>query len=141
MIAIDTNILVYAHRAETRQHQRATDELRSLAEGAAPWGLPVFVISEFFRVVTHARALPRPDTRQEALAALQAVLAAPTVRVLSPGDRFWSLLVDVVEDGAVSGNDIFDAQIVAVCREHGVDTILSDDRGLRRFSAITSRAL
>ena len=141
MIAVDTNVLVYAHRSETDQHGRAATALRRLAEGHEPWGLPVFAVAEFFRVVTHPRALRPPDTRDQALDALEAVMLAPTVRVLSPGPRFWPLFKEAVEDGAGTGNRAFDAQIVAVCREQGVDTILSEDRDFRRFSSIKVRSL
>lgn len=37
-----------------------------------------------------------------------------------------------LESGA-RGNLVFDAQIVALCREHGISTILTSDRGFRRF--------
>ena len=43
MIAVDTDILIYAHRAETELHEAAARELVALAEGTAAWGLPVFV--------------------------------------------------------------------------------------------------
>lgn len=34
MIAVDTNILIYAHRGETEFHERAVSELVALADGA-----------------------------------------------------------------------------------------------------------
>lgn len=34
------------------------------------------------------------------------------------------------------GNLVFDAQIAAVCREHGVDRLLTRDRDFQRFSTI-----
>ena len=104
-------------------------------------GLPVFVVGEFLRVVTHPRVYSPPTSRQAALAAVEALLASPTVRVLTPGDRFWPLFQRAVEEGQVTGNRILDAQIVAVCREHGVGTILTEDRDFRRFSSIALRTL
>ena len=53
MIAVDTNILVYAHRAEMDLHPCAAARLTALAEGDALWALPVFCVTEFLRVVTH----------------------------------------------------------------------------------------
>jgi toxin-antitoxin system PIN domain toxin len=141
MIAVDTNVLVYAHREESLYHERAAAAVRDLAEGDTPWGLPVFVLGEFLRVVTHPRVYAPPTSRQAALATVEALLASPTVRVLTPGDRFWPLLQGVIEEGQVIGNRIFDAQLVAVCREHGVDTILSEDRDFRCFPSINLRTL
>ena len=55
MIALDTNVLVYAHRAEFPQHAQAARVVRELSEGVIPFGLPVFALGEFVRVCTHAR--------------------------------------------------------------------------------------
>ena len=55
MIAIDTNILIYAHRRESAQHQAALEKITAIAESDAPRALPVFVLAEFVRVVTHLR--------------------------------------------------------------------------------------
>ena len=55
MIALDTNILVYARRAETAQHARASAVLKELAEGDQPWALPWPCVCEFVVTVTHPR--------------------------------------------------------------------------------------
>ena len=49
MIAFDTDVLVYAHRAETDVHAAAAGELVSLAEGTTEWAIPVFCVGEFVR--------------------------------------------------------------------------------------------
>ncbi len=41
MIAVDTNVLVYAHRAESGFHARAFDCIQLLAEGNRPWAITV----------------------------------------------------------------------------------------------------
>ncbi|HEY2922493.1 MAG TPA: type II toxin-antitoxin system VapC family toxin [Candidatus Binatia bacterium] len=43
MIALDTNILVYAKREETSHHSRAREILKELAEGEQPWAIPLAV--------------------------------------------------------------------------------------------------
>ncbi len=101
----------------------------------------MFVLGEFLRVVTHPRVYSPPTSGPAALAAVEALLASPTVRVLTPGNRFWPLLKGAVEEGQVSGNRVFDAQLVAICREYGVATILSEDRDFRRFPSITLQTL
>ncbi|MFN3883545.1 MAG: hypothetical protein ACK4Q4_02155 [Rhodocyclaceae bacterium] len=40
MIAIDTNLLVYAHREDSPFHARAFFAIESLANGMAPWAVP-----------------------------------------------------------------------------------------------------
>ncbi|MCY3729624.1 MAG: PIN domain-containing protein [Nitrospira sp.] len=136
MRALDTNVLVHAHRKEMTKHAEARRLLHNLSEGTMPWGLPVFCLGEFLRVVTHHRVFTPPTTMQNALVALDGLLQSPSVRLLLPGDRYWSCLHNVISQGQATGNVVFDAQIVAVCLEHGVDFLISEDRGLKRFETI-----
>jgi toxin-antitoxin system PIN domain toxin len=140
LIAVDTNILVYAHREEAPEHRRALAALTELAEGEAAWALPVFVIGEFLRVVTHPR-MPRPTPAADAVTAIDRLLASPSVRVLSPGRGYWQILKETAEEARVHGNLFIDAQIVAVCLEGGATTVLTEDRDFRRFAGITIRRL
>lgn len=141
MIAVDTNILVYAHRREFSQHAAALNAVRELAEGSAAWALPVFVLAEFLRVTTHLRILEPPSDESEALGVLAALIESPTVRVLLPGERYWSLLRDSVLASRVRGNLIHDAAIAAVCLEWGATELLTEDRDFERFPGITVRRL
>ena len=133
MIAVDTNILVYAHREELAQHPRARTRLVELAEGAARWAIPVFCVGEFLRVVTHPRLFDPPFEIEDACEALRRVLDSPSVVVLSPAERFWPLLTSAMRDARATGNLVFDAQIVALCREAGVSALLTEDRDFDRF--------
>lgn len=141
MIAVDTNVLVYAHRAELPQHERARRRLTALAEGDAPWGIPIFCLGEFLRVVTHLRLFDPPFAVSEACEALDRVLESPSVLVLMPGERFWSLLRRAVAEADAAGNLAFDAQIVAVCREAGTSALLTEDRDFDRFPGFSTSRL
>ena len=133
MIAVDTNVLVYAHREEFSEHPRALEWLRFLAEGTAPWGIPVFTLGEFIRVVTHPKVFDPPSTMDDALMALDALAAMSSLRILLPARRYPGLLVEAVREGRATGNLAYDAQIAAVCREHGVGALLTRDRDFSRF--------
>ena len=141
MIAVDTNILVYAHREELPQHRRARAEITKLAEGSSRWGIPVFCIGEFARVVTHPRLFDPPYSAAEACEALARVLESPSVHVISPGSGYLSLFLEAVREADAIGNLVFDAQIVAVCRESGVSRLLTEDRDFARFPGFKTRAL
>ncbi len=141
MIAVDTNILVYAHREELPRHERAAAWVRRLAESPRPWGLPVFCLGEFVRVVTHRAVFDPPSTIAEATDALAGFLESPSVRLLSPGAAWWELLREALTEADARGNLAFDAQIVAVCREHGVVRLLTDDRDFGRFADLQAVAL
>jgi toxin-antitoxin system PIN domain toxin len=136
VIAIDTNIMVYAHRKELPKHKLAYDWLQHLAEGNTPWGLPVFCLGEFLRVVTHPRVLQPPSTLEQALSALDGLLKSPTLRVLSPGPRYPQLFREAALSGDARGNLAHDAQIAAVCIEHGALSLLTLDRDFSRFRPI-----
>lgn len=141
MIAVDTNVLVYAHRQELTAHSSAQRRLTELAQGAARWGLPVFCLAEFLRVVTHRRLFDPPTAIEKACAALDAVLASPSVELLLPGQRYWRLLCEAMVEGDAGGNLAFDAQIVALCREKGVRTLLTADRDFDRFTDFPTQAI
>lgn len=136
MIAVDTNVLVAAHRLDAARHQQALAWVRSLAEGEEPWGIPVFCLGEFVRVVTHRRVFDPPSTITQAIDAVDALLESPSVRLLTPSTGHWSLLRASIVASEATGNLVFDAQIAALCREHGVDRLLSEDRDFRRFPAL-----
>ncbi len=136
MIAVDTNILVSAHRSGTEHHEPALAWVRHLAEGRRPWGLPVFCVGEFVRVVTHPRVLDPPSTLDQAIGALEGLLASPTLRLLEPGPAFLELYFEALRAGDARGNLAFDAQIAALCLEHGADRLLTLDRDFARFPGL-----
>ena len=136
MIAIDTNILVYAHREEYPRHVEAKANIVKLAVGAAPWGVPVFCLGEFVRVVTHRRILSPPSTLEQAVAFLDRLNESESYRVLLPDVDYFSDLKAALALGGARGNLAFDAQIAALCARHGA-TLLTADHDFARFSIQT----
>lgn len=137
MIAVDTNVLVYAHRAESELHTIALEHLGQLCKGNQPWALPVPCLSEFFRVVTHPKVFNPPSKLTEALDFATSVTEAPSCRLLKPGNHYLEQLFSVMREADARGNLVFGAQIVALCREHGVSNILTNDRDFERFDGIS----
>jgi toxin-antitoxin system PIN domain toxin len=133
VIAVDTNVLIYAHRRESNRHATALAQITRIAEGEAPWGLPVFCLAEFVRVVTHLRVFDPPTPLRGALDFLTQLVESPSVRLLLPTINFTSTFQDMCLSAGVRGNLAFDAQIAAVCREHGIDRLLTADRDFARF--------
>lgn len=136
MIAVDTNVLVYAHREELPEHERALRWLRHLAGGPTSWALPSFCLGEFVRVVTHPRIFDPPSSLDQAVGALEGLMVAPSARVLGAGARYPGHLFDALRTGRATANVAFDAQIAAVCRQHGVGRLVTRDRDFSRFSWI-----
>lgn len=98
-------------------------------------------MTEFLRVVTHPKIFRVPHSSEEGVAAIQNLLASPSLRVLNPGPRFPELLAATALEVSAAGNLVFDVQIVALCREHGVQEILTEDRDFDRFRGLGVRRL
>lgn len=116
--------------------------MRELAEGHAAWGLPIFGIGEFLRVVrTLEDHCPDPAVAWKRCVRSMRSRAARAPGSCSPGRRFVPLLRGLVLDADAKGNLVFDAQVAAVCLEHGATTILTQDRDYHRFPGITVRGI
>ena len=125
MIALDTNLLVYAHRAATREHRPARVAIeRAAATGA--WGFAAPVVAEFWAVVTHPAASGRPSAPNEALRFL-AALEAAGAHIWPQGEGFGMRLAQAADDLGVSGNRVFDLQIALCAFEGGARELWSHD--------------
>ncbi len=133
MIAVDTNILVYAHRRDSPWHATARDNVASLAEGRAEWAIPWPTVHEFFAIVTHARIFETPTPVRIALGQIEAWLESPNLVLLSETPGYWERLSNVVSNARVKGPQVHDARIAALCLHHGVQTLWSADRDLSRY--------
>lgn len=137
MIAVDTNILVYAHREDSPFHAAAVRRLTELAEGSAAWAIPWPCIHEFLAIVTHPRIYNPATPAPAAIAQVDAWLESPTLVLLSESDRHWPDLRELVVKGQVSGGRIHDARVAALCRQHGIRELWSADRDFSRFAGLT----
>lgn len=125
MTAIDTNLLVYAHRARTPQH-RAARRAVERAAAAGRWGFAVASLAEFWAVATHPASEGRPSTPVEAAAYLQALVAAGA-EVWEPGDGFGTRLAQLAADLDVTAPRIFDLQIALTVFERGATELWTAD--------------
>jgi hypothetical protein len=64
----------------------------------------------------------------------QAILACPTLILLSETPHHAEILDMVIRRSGVTGNLIHDAHIAALCFEHGVSELVTGDRDFSRFS-------
>lgn len=139
MIAVDTNILVYAHRRDAAFHGPAAEGVRRLAESRSAWAIPWPCLHEFFAVVTHPKIYAPPSTRAQAITQIQAWLGSPTLSLLSESVGYWDHLRDVLDTGNIAGPMVHDARIAALCANHGVRELWSADRDFSRFPTLTIR--
>ena len=136
MIAVDTNILVYAHRADSEWHAAAASRLTALAESGAAWAIPWPCLHEFFSIVTHARIYTPPTPMDKALDQIDAWLESPGIVLLSESELHWQTLRELLVAGRVAGPMVHDARIAALCKQHGVAQLWSADRDFSRFAGL-----
>jgi toxin-antitoxin system PIN domain toxin len=139
MIAVDTNVLVYAHRRDSPWHARAETCVRALAEGLGAWALPWPCLHEFLAIVTHPRIHAPPSTLKQALDQVAAWLASPSVTLLAEPADHWTALRGVLESSQAVGPRVHDARVAALCLSHGVRELWSADRDFSAFPALAVR--
>jgi toxin-antitoxin system PIN domain toxin len=139
VIALDTNILVYARREEAPHHERARELLIRLAEGDSPWAVPWPCIYEFVRVVTHPRVFDPPTSLESVLEDLDSLMQSPSLTLIREGPRHATFMQRLLKAGQAAGNLAHDAHIAALCVEHGVSELWTADRDFARFSGIPVR--
>lgn len=139
MIAVDSNILVYAHREDAPWHDAAFACLVQLAEGRAPWALPWPCVHEFLAIVTHARIYSPPTPVAIAVDQVQAWLESPNLVLISETGGYWEQLQDMIETGRIAGPLVHDARIAALCLQHGVAELWTADRDFTRFPGLKTR--
>jgi hypothetical protein len=126
MIAVDTNLLVYAHRSATAEHRRARRAIERASRDRAGWGVSLASVSEFWAVVTHPAAGGRPSTGAEATAFVRALVDAGAALWL-PGPGFAERLMQMADALAVSGPRIFDLQIALSAFDNGARELWTHD--------------
>ena len=136
MIAVDTNILVYAHREDSPFHDRAVKRISELAEGSAAWSIPWPCVYEFLAIVTHPRIYAPPTPFVRALDQVDAWLESPTLVLLAEPADHWLALRAVLARGRITGAQVHDARIAALCQHHRVRELWSADRDFNRFPAL-----
>ncbi|HZV72567.1 MAG TPA: TA system VapC family ribonuclease toxin [Conexibacter sp.] len=139
MIALDSNVLVYAHRGEAEWNEEAFALVDGLAEGQRPWAIPFPCIHEFLRNVTDPRIYRTPTPLDAALRQVADWASGPTLRLISEGERHLDVLSEAALEGRVRGAMIHDARIAAICLEHGVQELWTADRDFSRFPALKTR--
>lgn len=139
MIAVDTNLLVYAHRADGQWHMPAKAALRELAEGSLLWGIPSPCLSEFLAVVTGFKLPILATPLEQALKQAAEWLRAPSASLLHCGVGHAKTLFDLARAAKIRGGQFHDARIAAICIENGVTELWTADRDFSRFPQLKTR--
>ncbi|MGH9399892.1 MAG: type II toxin-antitoxin system VapC family toxin, partial [Thermoanaerobaculia bacterium] len=129
MIAIDTNLLIYAHRAALPEHAAARRAIEKASRDARGWGITLPSISEFWSVVTHPAASGGPSTSRQAQEFLHELIVEAGASLWMPREGFWKRLTDLAGRLRLAGPRVFDLQIALTAVENGAVEIWTHDGG------------
>jgi uncharacterized protein len=138
MLLVDTNVMVYAHRADVDRHEEYRDWMQALIDGPEPYAVTDSAVAGLVRIVTNPRIYKHPATIDEALAFAEQVRNQPHAQVIGPGPRFWDLFVDVCREANVCGDLVPDAYLAALAIEYGCE-VVTTDKDFRKFPRLRWR--
>ena len=134
MIAVDTNVLVYAADEDSAFHNACRNWLERQRASPDAWYSTWSIVYEFLRVTTHPRVMRRPWPVVEAWNFIDGLLASPGLEVLVQTDRHAAVAAEVVRElPFLSGNLLHDAHTAILLREHGIARICTRDADFNRF--------
>lgn len=138
MILADVNVLVYAHRKDSRDHERYHEWLVKALAAPEPFGVNDHILSDVLRVLTHPKVFDPPSPLEDALAFVLEVRGAPSSVPVRPGARHWTLFEELCRTCNARGNLIPDAYFAALAIESG-SRWNTTDRDYARFPGLEWR--
>jgi toxin-antitoxin system PIN domain toxin len=136
MIAVDTQILVYALRADAEFHQPALAALLGLAQGGQRWAIPWPCVHEFLAIATHPRIYTPPTPLALALQAMDVWIQSPGCQLIGEGPGYWETLQELSGRAKCRGPLVHDVRIAAICRHHRIKELWTADRDFSRFGGL-----
>lgn len=135
MIAIDTNLLVSAHRSAAPKHAGARRAIESALNAPGGCGITLPSIAEFFSIVTHPTAAGSPSSPEMAAMFLES-LRESGVEDLRPGAGFAARLARIAADLGVTGARVFDLQIGLCALDGGATSVWTHDAGFVKIPGL-----
>ncbi|MBC8243998.1 MAG: PIN domain-containing protein [Verrucomicrobia bacterium] len=139
MIAVDSNLLIYSHRADSELFAASSELVDSLRHQSAQWAIPWPCVHEFISIVTHPKIYNPATSIDQALLAVDSWLAGGNVHLLSESPGYFEKLRKIAVTAKSSGSSIHDARIAALCLHHGVRELWTADRDFLSFPQLKVR--
>ena len=139
MIAVDTNIIVYALRTDSLHHHEAFAAIQSIVEGPALWCIPWHCVHEVISVASHQRIYRPPSKMEDVFGFFDSLFACPTLELLVESAGYFEVLKEITRTSRITGPRIHDARIAALCLHHGVTELWTADRDFSLFPRLRAR--
>lgn len=127
-------MLIAAAREDHSTHAAAKAWLTQAAldahNGDCKIALPMVVVSGFVRLVTHPKIMSPPNTPDEALAYINALLDVLQITVSEV--RTWEPFQALIARQQLAGNDIPDAWLASYAEATGA-TVVTFDKGFKKL--------
>jgi len=134
VLAVDTNVLIYAADADSQFHAPCRDWLERQRVRPDAWYATWGIVYEFLRVTTHPRVMRRPWSVLASWEFVSALLASPGLAVLVPTQRHVDVAAKVISElPYLAGNLLHDAHTAILMREHGIARICTRDTDFNQF--------
>ncbi|MCH2161881.1 MAG: hypothetical protein MK085_08420 [Phycisphaerales bacterium] len=134
MFVVDSSVLAIAADRSDTAHDACRLQLEAWRRQPTPWYLTWPILFDFLRIVTHPGIYRQPWRIEQAWAYVDAIIAAPTLSVLSAGDAHQSIVAQLLEElPDLRGEVMHETQIAATMLEHGVKRIVTRDVAFNRF--------
>jgi uncharacterized protein len=133
VLAVDTNVLVYAADVDSQFHFPCRQWLEAQRKRPDAWYTTWGILYEFLRVITHPRVLRRPWATAAAWDFVAALLASPALGSLVATDRHADVARETITElPHIAGNLLHDAHTAILMREHGIRRICTRDTDFNR---------
>jgi len=139
LILADVNVLVYAFRVDSKDHDRYKTWLEDVINGPSAYGVSTQVLAWVVRLCSHPKIFVQPSGIDELLNFCDALISQPNARMVIPGDRHWSIFGKLCLDANATGNLVQDAWNAALAIEAGCEWITTD-RDYARFQGLNWRS-
>jgi toxin-antitoxin system PIN domain toxin len=138
MLIPDVNVLIYAHRAESPEHERYAEWLTSLATGEEPFALSELACSAFIRIVTNPKVWKTATSPELAFRFIEQLRKRANARTLCHGPESWKIFSRLCLESKARGKLVADAYHAALAIEHGCEFVTAD-ADFSRFSGLRCR--
>jgi uncharacterized protein len=138
VILCDINVLIYAFRDDSRNHQDYNAWLNSVLNSDESYGVSDSVLSGFIRIVSHPRIFPNPTPLSEALEFAQFMREQSNAVHVNPSPRHWEIFIQLCEKTQARGSHVADAFFAALAIDSGCEWI-TEDRDYSRYPGLRWR--
>jgi predicted nucleic acid-binding protein len=131
MIALDTNILVYAISRHAAFHKQSLNWLNGNTDILATSTINV---AETLNILSNPRMASNALTMPQALAYANNLIDTYDIQILVETPRWWDDLPPILEQQpGLKGNEIHDARIALCCKHHGIKEICTFDADFMKY--------